>query len=202
MIYVVACGDEGVQLNEGIRLGVVGAGFRVTDFSEVVKALKKTFSSHELRIVSNEENEWIKQKLELNTWEQVTASSQQHLEALADREGLLYAGFLPFADPKVLEHGVKGHMVRPHGIHIANKICFTVGGGEQKFNLGQFVISADWVSDAPEAVVMHALSEQVAFYQKLAGETKLKYVCEENGNLGTEKAAKNKAVLEKLGFLS
>lgn len=198
MIYVVACGDEGVQLNEGIRLGVVGAGFRVTDFSEVIKALKKTFATDELRIVSNEENEWIKQKLELNTWEQVTASSQQHLEALADREGLLYAGFLPFADPKVLEHGVKGHMVRPHGIHIANKICFTVGGGEQKFNLGQFVISADWVSDAPEAIVTHALSEQVAFYQKLVGETKLKYVLEEGGSLGAEKAAKNKDVLKKL----
>lgn len=200
MIYVIACGDEGVQLNEGIRLGVVGAGFRLTHFSELLTELKKTFSD-ELRIVSNEENEWVKEKLALSTWEQVTASSQQHIEALADKEGLLYSGFLPFSDPKVLKHGVKGHMVRPHGVHIANKICFTVGGGEQKYNLGRFVISADWVALAPEQLVQSIISEQVAFYQKLVGETKLTFVCEEAGELGAEKAAANKKTLEKLGFI-
>lgn len=200
MVYVIACGDEGVQLNEGIRLGVIGAGFRLTHFPELVTELKKIFSN-ELRIVSNEENEWIKEKLALSTWEQVTASSQQHIEALADKEGLLYAGFLPFSDPKVLKHGVKGHMVRPHGVHIANKICFTVGGGEQKYNLGRFVISADWVALAPEKLVQSIISEQVAFYQKLVGATKLTFVCEEAGELGPEKAAANKKTLEKLGFI-
>lgn len=202
MIYVLACGDEGVQLNEGTRLGIVGAGFRLELFPQVLAALKTTFpEENDFRIVSNEENEWIKEKLALSTWEQVTASSQQHIEALADREGLLYAGFLPFSDPKVLKHGVKGHMVRPHKIHIANKICFTVGGGEQKYNLGRFVVSADWVAVAPEEVVKSVISEQIAFYQKLVGDTKLTFVVEETGALGAEKAAENKKVLEKLGFI-
>ena len=62
---------------------------------------------------------------------------------LADKNDLLYAGEFPFADPEELEHGVKGHMVRPRGIHIANKICFTVAGGEEVYNLGQYLISAD-----------------------------------------------------------
>lgn len=202
MIYVIACGDEGVQLNEGVRLGVVGAGFRLPQFSELLKALKETFPAEEFRIVSSEENDWIKEKLSLSTWEQVTASSQQHIEALADKEGLLYGGFLPFSDPKVLKNGVKGHMVRPHKVHIANKVCFTLGGGEQKYNLGQFVISADWVSAAPEKLVQDILSEQIAFYTKISGGKPLLTVVETAGTLGEATAQKNEAVLRKLGFLS
>lgn len=200
MSYVIACGDEGVQINEGTRLAVVGSGFRLEELSEVIKIFKKIFGE-EIYIVSSEENDWIKQKLDLSTWEQVTASSQQHIEALADREGLTYAGFLPFSDPKQLAAGVKGHMVRPHGIHIANKVCFTLGGGEQKYNLGQYVISADWVSEAPETLVKSFIGQQVEFYQKLAGSNKLTPVVELGGSLGEEAALKNKAVLEKLSFI-
>lgn len=194
MTYVIACGDEGVQLNEGTRLGFVGGGFRLEGFSEVISILKKKLGL-DLAVVANEENEWLKDALKLSNWEQVNASAQQHMQALADKEGLKYAGFLPFADPKQLEHGVKGHMVRPHGIHIANKICFTLAGGEQTFNLGQYVISAEWVSEASEALIKQVIEPQIAFYTKLNRGEKPLFVFEEAGELGAEVAAKNKAAL-------
>ncbi len=197
MTYVLACGDEGVQLNEGTRIGVLGAGFHLEGFSEVVTALKKVLGD-DLRIVSNEENDWVKKELDLSNWEQVDASSQQHIQALADKEGLLYAGYLPFTDPQQLEHGVRGHMVRPHAIHIANKICFTLAGGEQKFNLGCFVISAEWVSEVAPEVAKKFLQQQIEFYKSLSGGTELTFVYEEAGELGEEVAKKNKAVLESI----
>lgn len=199
MSYVIACGDEGVQINEGTRLGVVGAGFRVDGFSDVVKHLKKLFGK-DIAIAANQENDWIKAQLDLATWQQVDASAQQHIQALADKEKLLYSGYLPFSDPKQLEHGIKGHMVRPHGIHIANKICFTLAGGEQTFNLGNYVISADWVSEADPTLVKSFLTTQVEFYTKIAKQ-ELEIVVEEQGELGEKVAAANKAVLQKLGFL-
>ncbi len=201
MSYVITCGDEGVQINEGTRLAVVGCGFRLEGFSEVVAILKKLLGDN-LAIAANEENAWIKEKLDLQNWEQVNASSQQHIEALADLEGLTYAGYLPFSDPKELVTGIKGHMVRPHDIHIANKISFTLGGGEQTYNLGNYVISAEWVAQAPEELVKSVIGAQVAFYQKLAGKTELKMFSEEAGALGEEVALQNKAVLQKLDFLS
>ncbi|PIR61919.1 MAG: hypothetical protein COY81_01715 [Candidatus Pacebacteria bacterium CG_4_10_14_0_8_um_filter_43_12] len=200
MVYVIACGDEGVQMNEGTRLAFVGAGFRLEGFSEVVPILKKIFGD-DLRIVASEECDWIRQQLALSNWEQTNASAQQHVEALADQEKLLYAGYFPFSDPKQLKHEVKGHMVRPHKVHIANKICFTVGGGEQKYNLGHFVISADWVAKAPEKLVKQVLQTQVNFYSKLVGDQPLPCVVEETGELGEKKAEANKKTLQKLGFL-
>ena len=200
MPYVIVCGDEGVQINEGTRIGVVGAGFEVDGFSKVVSILKKLLGK-DLRIAASEENAWVKEKLELSTWEQVNASAQQQIAALADRENLLYVGMLPFADPKELNHEIKGHMVRPQGIHIGTKICFTVGGGEQKYNLGQYVISADWVSDAPKALAESVIKQQVEFYQKLAGQP-LAFVYQAEGELGEAKAEKNLAVLQKMGFLN
>jgi hypothetical protein len=200
MSYVIACGDEGVQINLGTRLGFVGAGFQLDGFSDVVPLLKKLLGT-EIAVAANQENDWLKSKLDLSSWEQVNASAQQHIEALADQEGLLYAGYLPFADPKQLEHQIKGHMVRPQGIHIANKICFTLAGGEQKYNLGNFVISAEWVAEAPAKLVQKVILPQIEFYEKLGG-GKLIRLCEETGTLGEEVAAKNKKVLEKLGFLA
>lgn len=195
MAYVISCGDEGVQINEGTRIAVVGAGFRLDGFSEVITALKKVLGE-DLRIASNEESDWVKSQLDLVNWEQVNAMSQQHIQALADREGLLYAGYLPFADPKQLEHDIKGHMVRPHAVHIANKICFTLGGGEQKYNLGQFVISADWVHVAKTDLIKKAIQPQIEFYTKLVGGRELPFVVEMEGALGPEVAQKNKAALE------
>jgi hypothetical protein len=200
MPYVITCGDEGVQINEGTRLGIVGAGFRLEGFSQVVKALKKALGA-DLRIAASEENAWIKSTLNLSEWDQVNASMQQHIEALADREKLLYSGSLDFTDPRKLEHDIKGHMVRPHGIHIANKICFTLAGGEQKFNLGCYVISAEWVSSVSPDVAKNFIKAQVDFYTALA-KKELMIVFEEGGELGAEVAQKNRAVLEEMGYKS
>lgn len=200
MPFVITCGDEGVQINEGARLGFVGAGFRLDGFSEVVTILKKIFGK-DIRIAASEENDWLKQQLDLSNWEQVNASAQQHIQALADTEKLLYAGFLPFSDPKNLDHEIRGHMVRPHGIHIANKICFTLGGGEQTYNLGNYVISADWVAEAPTKLVKSVIGTQVEFYKKLAKNNDLEIVLEEAGELGEKVAAANKKALQKAGII-
>ena len=199
MSYIITCGDEGVQINEGTRLGVVGAGFKLDGFSEIVKSLKKLLGD-DLKIASNQENAWVKEKLDLSTWEQANASSQQHIESVADKEELLYAGYLPFSDPQALKHDIKGHMVRPQKIHIAMKIAFTLAGGEQTFHLGQNIISAEWVHMVDLEVAKKIIKDQVDFYQKIAGDYELKFVFEEEGSLGEEIAAKNKAILESLGF--
>jgi hypothetical protein len=195
MSYVITCGDEGVQLNEGTRLGVVGAGFRLEGFSEVVEVLKKVFDK-KIAIVSSEENDWVKQTLNVNEWDQADASMQQQVEALADREKLTYAGHLTFTDPRELKDGIKGHMVRPHGVHVANKICFTLGGGEQKYNLGCYLISADWVAEAKPSLVKKFIGAQVEFYKKIS-KRELEFVFEEGGELGESVAKKNRKALDK-----
>jgi len=198
MSYVIACGDEGVQINQGTRFGFVGAGFQLDGFSDVVPLLKKLFGE-EIAVAANQESDWLKSKLDLTSWEQVNASSQQQIEALADREGLIYAGYLPFADPKQLAHEIKGHMVRPLKVHIANKVCFTLAGGEQKYNLGNYVVSADWLSEAPKKLAELVIKTQVEFYEKLAGEPLIR-VYEELGVLGEEVAKKNRQILDKMGI--
>lgn len=201
MSFVITCADEGVQVNEGTRLGFVGAGFKLNHFSTVVTALKQLFGS-DIRIAASEECDWIKEQLELSNWEQVTASSQQFVEALADKEGLLYAGFIPFSDPKQLKHEVKAHMVRPKGVHIANKVCFTLGGGEQTYNLGRFLLSAEWIHLVDPEVAKAVLQQQVEYLQKLVGPTKLMVVFETEGSLDPEIIAKNKALLESFGYIA
>ena len=202
---VIACGDEGVQINEGCRFAFVGAGFRLEGFEDALKALKKTLKNYpisdkNLRVVANYENTWIKEQLDLNDWDEASASMQQKIEALADKNGLLYAGELPFADPEELAHDVKGHMVRPRGIHIANKICFTVAGGEEVYNLGQYLISADWLVEADKKTVEKVIKTQVDFYQKLAGNNSLTFIVQEEGPLGKDIAEKNKKILKSLGY--
>lgn len=196
--YVITCADEGVQINEGIRLGFAGAGLELDGFSDATKILKKLLKK-DLCHAASAECDWIKKKLDLNEWEEVDAMAQQKIQSLSDKEKLLYAGFLPFADPQELNHGIKGHMVRPKGVHLANKICFTLGGGEQVYNLGQYLISADWVSEAKKDVAEVCIKQQVDFFQSL-GKTELKFVYQINGVLGEEIAEKNKAVLEKMGY--
>ena len=199
-VFVVADADEGVQLNSGVRLGFAGSGFHLSGFDQVIGLLKTLFSP--LVMVASAENDWIKAELKLDDWEQVNAVCMQHVEALADKYGLKYAGFLPFADPKDLKYGVKGHMVRPKNVHLANKICLTLGGGEQTFNLGQFVLSADWVHLAKDQVVKDVLETQIRFYSKLVGQERLPIVYETEGSLGKEIAEKNLKKLRKLGIIN
>ncbi|NCN07046.1 MAG: hypothetical protein GW946_04380, partial [Candidatus Pacebacteria bacterium] len=133
--------------------------------------------------------------------EQVDASTQQHIAALADEHDLLYAGFLPFADPRQLKHDIKGHMVRPKKVHVANGISFTLGGGEQTYHLGRYVISAEWIGSAPEKLAKSVLEEQVAFYTKVAGGQQLERLFEEEGEVDPVVVKKNKKRLEKLGLI-
>lgn len=199
MSYVITGGDEGIQINEGQRLGFLGAGLKLESFSEVVVALKKVLGDKELRIVANEENAWVKQEFKLDTWEQASATMQQQVEALADQNDLLYAGLIPFTDPKQLQHDIKGHMVRPKGIHIANKICFTLAGGEQTYNLGNYLISAEWVSEVDPKLAKKFITTQVDFFKKQAhGE--LEIVFDTKGELSEAVAAKNQQILEEFGF--
>ena len=199
MSYVITSGDEGVQINQGTRLAFAGSGFNLEGFSDAV-AILKTLVDDDLRIVTHVECDWMKEQLDLSNWEQVTASSQQYIEALADKEGLLYSGILPFADPKELGHGIKGHMVRPQGIHIANKIMFTLAGGEQTYNLGCFVISADWVAQASKETVSQLMQAQIAHYKAIAKRDDLAFVFEMAGPLGAEVAEANKQMLESVGI--
>lgn len=204
MPWVIACGDEGVQINFGRRLAFLGAGLKLADFKQVLAAVRKMMdkcdvSDRQLRIVASEENAYVKEVLALNDFDEANASMQQHLQVLADQESLLYAGILPFADPLELAHDIKGHMVRPRNVHIANKICFTLSGGETTYNLGQYLISADWLAFADLDLVKKTLATQVSFYEKLA-KRPLKFVLEEEGNLPAAIVAKNKAILASLGY--
>lgn len=202
---VIACGDEGVQINFGRRLAFLGAGLKLNGFNQVLTALRKmldfypNLSDRDLRLVASEENAYVKEIFELNDFDEANASMQQHLQVLADKENLLYAGILPFADPLELKYDIKGHMVRPRKIHIANKICFTLAGGETTYNLGQYLISADWLAFAKLDLVKSVIDAQVKFYEKLA-KRPLKFVIEENGDLPSEIVAKNKAILLSLGY--
>jgi hypothetical protein len=198
MKYVITCGDEGVQINEGTRLAVVGAGLKLDGFSEIVKTLKKLLGNG-IAIASSEENSWAKQKLDLSTWEQTDASFQQQIASLADKEVLSYSGFLPFADPQELDHEIKGHMVRPRGIHIGTTVTFTLDGGEQTYHLGQYLISAEWVSSVDQNLAKQIIETQVSHYKSLSG-SDLNFSVQSGGELGETLAAKNRALLEKFGY--
>lgn len=198
MSFVITCGDEGVQINVGTRLAVVGAGINLPDFSLIVAALKKLLGS-DLRVAASEENDWVKKELGLDTWEQTNASFQQEAQVLADREGLLYAGNLPFADPQELKHEIKGHMVRPAGVHIANSVCFTLDGGEQTYHLGQYLISAEWIGEVDRDKARELLKTQVDFYQSLSS-MPLKFTTQEGGVLGEAHAAGVKALLTEFNY--
>jgi hypothetical protein len=203
---VIACGDEGVQINTGCRFAFLGAGFQLLGFHEAIQALKKVLANYpttdtQLRIVANEENAYFRESMHLNDWDEANASMQQRIAALADKEALLYAGILPFSDPVELEHEVKGHMVRPHDVHIANKICFTLAGGESTYNLGQYLISADWLLQAKDqALAKETLQTQVDFYCRLAKKAQLPMVLQMEGPLGEAVAAENLKLLSAMGF--
>lgn len=202
---VITDGDEGVQINTGNRFAFLGAGWQLPMFTQALQALRQVLQNYpskdkKLRLVASEENAYFRQQLQLNDWDETNASMQQHLAALADKEKLLYSGILPFADPVDLEHGVKGHMVRPHDVHIANKICFTLAGGETVYNLGQYLISADWLLAAPKKVAEQLIKTQLEFYRHLAKNPNLDLVVQSEGPLGEAVANKNLKILQSLGL--
>jgi hypothetical protein len=212
MPLVIADGDEGVQLNYGRRFAVLGSGFRLPHFPQIIKSLQKTIDDYfpqeqrdkKLKITASEENAWFKEQLVLNDWDETNASTQQHLAALADQLKFEYVGILPFADPKELKLAVKGHMVRPHNMHLANQLCFTIAGGEEVYSLGQYLISADWLVDFTNngkknlAEAKEFLQIQMDFYQILAGNNKLKVLIEQRGPFEQKLVKKNRQILDKI----
>lgn len=200
MKYVITCGDEGVQLNQGTRLGILGSGIKIPHADKIIGYLKSLFGS-EVYLSASEENAWIRQEFALNTWEQANATYQQQAEVIADKVSIPYIGFLEFSDPRPLKHEIKGHMVRPKGIHIANGISLTIGGGEQTYHLGHFVISAEWLHLADKKIAKEFLDAQIEYYKKLVNMPDIKITVEEAGELDPKVIAKNKAILEKLGYV-
>lgn len=199
MSYVITCGDEGVQINEGTRLAFLGAGVKLAGFPEVIEVLKRVLnhsSAQKIVMAASEENDWIKQQFELNTWEQASATMQQQVQALADQVKLGYAGNLPFADPEELKYGIKGHMVRPKGVHIANKIVVTCGGGEQTYHLGHFLISGDWAAAANPDLIRQVMKPQVEFYTRLSKREQLPLEFELAGPLGEATAKLNQEAVQ------
>jgi len=173
-------------------------------FDKVIPIMKELFGD-DIKMASSQENDWTRQEFKLDDWKQTDAIAQQHTEALADRVGLKYSGYLPFTDPRKLKHEIKGHMVRPHEVHVAMRICFTLGGGEQIYNLGNYQISADWVHKAPKKLVEQVIMPQVKFYEKIAKKSgvkgKIPFVYETDGVLDEKVALKNKKIIEKLGIV-
>jgi hypothetical protein len=197
--YVITDGDEGVQINTGTRFAFAGCGYELPGFSEAVKVLQKLLKK-DIRIAINQENDWFKARLDLKDWDDINATAQQQIESIAKQEGLLYSNIIPFADPRKLKNGIKGHMVRPKGVHVGNKICFSLGGGEQVYNLGCYRIAADWVSEVPKKLAEESIAIQIDHYHQVSGVKKMKMFYELGGELGEKIAEKNLKVLEKMGL--
>ena len=75
MAHIIACGDEGLQLNEGTRLGLVGSGVSFPHADTIISHLKTLFD--DISLVSSEENDWIRSHFSLNTWEQAKSNALQ-----------------------------------------------------------------------------------------------------------------------------
>ena len=212
MPLVIAAADEGVQLNHGRRFAFVGAGFRLPHISAVLVALAKTIDQHfpaeqkdkKLKIAASEENAWFKQTLKLNDWDETNASMQQHLAALAEQEQLEYVGILPFADPQELAGAVKGHMVRPHNLHLANKVCLTIAGGEQTYNLGQYLLSVDWLAEFTKhgkqklKEAKELVQAQLTYLRELNHGKDLPTVIEDQGPLSSQLVEENRQLITKI----
>ena len=191
---VITAGDEGVQLNVGTRLGFIGSGFALPGFVAAIKVLKKIFKKRNLVLVSIQEDDWLAEKLQTHN----PNLYQETVAKVAKENKLIYVGQLDYGDPRDLEDGLtRGHLVRPPKIHVADRIIFTIGGGEQNFNLRKIVLSADYLFALSEAEAEEIITTQVEFYRQLLKKP-LKFEIEEAGELEAEIKAKNKTILEKI----
>jgi len=190
--WVIASSDEGLQLNEGRRLGFVGAGYDLPYMKQVLAVLEYDLGTRPL-LVSAQEDDWLAAKLESKN----QAIYDEKLQDFAAGLGLEYAGQLDFGDPKDLSGGVRGHLVRPPKIHVAEQICLTVGGGEETYSLEQFVISADFAHGLDAELVTALIGSQIDFCQQLLGHP-LKVVVSDKGPLSAALKTANKAKIASL----
>lgn len=188
--YVIASGDEGLQLNSGRRLGFAGAGYALPYFSEAVAVLSRDLGAKPV-LASAQEDDWLAVKLESKN----QTFYDETLAETAKGLGLVYAGQFDFGDPKDLEAGVRGHLVRPPKIHVAEQIVITVGGGEVNYSLQQFVISADWAHALTPEQTKALLQVQIDFYSEIVGK-KLPLIINEEGVLSQEIKAANRSQVD------
>ena len=190
---VITSGDEGVQLNAGVRFAFVGSGYDLPHFSSAVKALQKIFKQ-DFVLASVQEDNWLALKLASHN----PNLYQSTLAVLADEQHLAYVGQFDYGDPRDLnDSSVRGHIVRPPKIHVADQVIFTLGGGEQNFNLRKFVISADYVASLPFEQAASLIKTQVDFYQTLVKKP-LKFSYETDGPLADELKQQNQAIVERI----
>ncbi len=163
-LWVIASGDEGLQLNSGVRLGFAGAGYTLPHFSEAVDILRGTLAG-EIYMASAQEDDWLARALQSKN----QSVFDETIQALAAENQLTYVGQFDFGDPKDLEHGVRGHLVRPPKIHVAEAIVLTVGGGEQVYSLEQLVISAEYAYRLAPEKLQVLMNTQIDFYRQVVG---------------------------------
>lgn len=163
-LWVIASGDEGLQLNNGVRLGFAGAGYALPHFAAAIDILRETLSG-EILIAAAQEDDWLAHVLKSKN----QLVFDETIAALAQESNLTYVGQFDFGDPKDLEHGVRGHLVRPPKIHVAESIVLTVGGGEQVYSLEQLVIAAEYAYNLPLEKLKEILGAQIDFYRRVIG---------------------------------
>lgn len=192
MPWVIASGDEGLQLNSGVRFAFAGSGFHLPHFDLALQALRQLMPAKQsLYLASMQEDDWLSRELQSKN----PNLYQEQLTSFATQNNLTYAGQFDYGDPRELdETGIKGHLVRPPKVHVADRICLTVGGGEQTYNLRHFVISADFVSALQPKEAQELITTQIDFYRQLTGED-LPVTFETDGPLSAEVKKANQQVL-------
>lgn len=190
--WVIASGDEGLQLNLGVRFAFVGSGYHAPHFKQALQALCQLApAKQKLFLASMQEDDWLAQQLQTKN----PNLYQETLTQFAATHKLPYAGQFDYGDPRELADGaVKGHLVRPPKIHVADRICLTIGGGEQTYNLRHFVISADFVSELKPKQAQELITAQIDFYRQLSGED-LPLTLETAGPLPADVKKANQQVL-------
>ena len=195
--YVITGVDEGIQLNSGVRLAFAGCGMGLDGFEMALKILKKELpleaTGEGLTMLSSQEDEWQDDYLESRN----PVTVKEKFEEWATKCGVKYVGNLDFGDPKPYTEAIKGHLVRPPKIHVADTICLSCGGGEQVFNLRHYVLSADWLFKADQKKAKELIAAEIAYCEKVAGK-KLKFEYEIEGDLDPKIAAINKEFAEKI----
>jgi hypothetical protein len=190
---VIASGDEGLQLNFGTRFGFLGSGYNLPYFAQAVIALQKKLPQ-KLVLISLQEDDWLAAQLKTKN----PNLYQETLQKFARTHKITYVGQLDYGDPRDLgDNLTRGHIVRPQKIHVADQICFTLGGGEQTYNLRQLIISADYLSGLTFKQAKTIIDFQIDFYQKLLNRP-LKFTRETKGILDEKTTTKNAAVLDKI----
>lgn len=191
--YVIASGDEGLQLNCGIRFGFAGSGYQLPHFANAVEILKKIVTTN-LVLVSLQEDDYMSDKLQTKN----PNLYQETLENFSLEHNITYVGQIDYGDPRDLSDGItRGHIVRPQKIHVADQICFTTGGGEQVYNLRQVIISADFLYEMKFQEAKTLIETQIEFYQKLLNRP-LQFCRQTEGIIAESLGIENQAILDKI----